>query len=133
MYRAAFLLLMVVLLSRTTLSKCANRLIHVEGRVDGISRNGLRILVQVTPDPNWEPQPEIAIKDGSFVGTVLFNATKSEGRVRDDCSRRPIKVDIVLLKDGHQVNRVPLEISHDFVRNKLGDYELRSPIVLHAP
>jgi hypothetical protein len=127
------LLLTIVLLGGTTLSKCANRLIHVEGRVDGVSRSGLRILVQVTPDPNWEPQPEIAIKDGSFVGTVLFNATKSEGRVRDDCSRRPIKVDVVLLKEGHEVSRVRLEISHDFVKNKLGDYELRSPIMLHAP
>jgi hypothetical protein len=133
MYRAALLLLMVVLPSGTTLSKCANRLIHLEGRVDGISRNGLRILVQVTPDPNWEPQSEIAIKDGSFVGTVLFNATKSEGRVRDDCSRVPKKVYVVLLKNDHEVNRVQLDISQDFVKDKLGDYKLRSPIMLHAP
>jgi hypothetical protein len=131
MYRATLLLFMAVLPSGITLAKCANRLIHIEGRVDGDSSNA-RIVVQVTPDPNWGPQPEISMKDGTFVGTVLFNATKSEGRVRDDCSRVPKIVDVVLVKDGHEVSRVRLDISRDFVRNKSGDYNLRAPIALHS-
>jgi hypothetical protein len=119
------------MLGGITLAKCANLLIHIEGRVDGDSSNS-KIVVLVVPDPNWEPQPEISMKDGTFVDTVLFNVTKSEGRVRDDCSRVPKTVDVVLLKYGHEVNRVRLDISRDFARNKLGDYKLRSPILLHS-
>jgi hypothetical protein len=45
--------------------KCVNRIIYVEGRVLGPITDGLRVRVEVTPDPNWEPQPDIVLKDGT--------------------------------------------------------------------
>lgn len=132
MGRIAFTLFFSLVLAGVSLSKCANRVIHIEGSLDGVSTDGLKIALEVMPDPNWEPQPEISIKDTRFVGDVLFNGTKSEGRVRDDCSRVPQLVEVVLLKNGQEVNRVRLEIAKDFVKDKLGDYKLRTPITLHS-
>jgi DNA-binding NarL/FixJ family response regulator len=114
------------------LGKCANQLIHIEGSVHGASSKEFRISVDVTPDPNWEPQVEIPIEDGMFAGTVLFNSTESEGRVEDDCSRTPKIVQVTLLKDGHEVDRVRLDIARDFVKDKAGEYKLRSPVILHS-
>jgi len=111
--------------------KCAMRIIFVEGTILGPVTEDLKVIVEVTPDPNWDPQPEIVLKDGKFVGKVYFDATKSEGRVRDDCSRVPKTVEVLLLRNGHEVNRVRLDISKEFTRNKLHDYKPRSPILLH--
>jgi hypothetical protein len=131
MRRLPLLLLMGVLLEGQALSKCANRVIHIEGTIEGASSDGLRIGVQVTPEPNWEPQPEMAIRSGRFAGTVLFDGTKSEGHVRDDCSRVPETMDLILLRNGQELSRLRLVIAKDFVKDKLGDYKLRSPIMLH--
>ncbi len=82
--------------------KCAHRTIYIEGSVVGAVTYGLSVKVEVTPDPNWEPQPTISIKDAKFSGKVYFDATKSEGRVRDDCTRIPDRVEVVLLKNDHE-------------------------------
>jgi hypothetical protein len=133
MRKIAFTVIFFFLAVGVSLSKCANRVIHVEGSLDGGSTDGYGIVLQVTPDPNREPQPEIAIKDGRFSGDAVFNGTKSEGNVRDDCSRVPQIVDVVLLKKGQELSRARLEIAKDFVRDKLGDYKLRTPVILHPP
>jgi len=135
MYRniAALVAAAASLLATAAVGKCVHRIIHVEGQIVGPSSDGLTLRVEVTPDPNWEPQPEIPIKDGKFAGVVYFDATKSEGRVRDDCSRIRETVVVTLLKDGHELDRIQLEVSKAFRRDELHDYKLRSPIALHAP
>src|SRR6266404_983996 len=80
--------------------KCVHRIIHVDGSIVSAASDGMTVKVEVTPDPNWEPQPEISVKGGSFAGEIYFDATESEGRVRDNCSRVPEKVEVILLKDG---------------------------------
>jgi hypothetical protein len=132
MRNAPIIVLMAVLLSTTTVAKCANRLIHITGDIVSVASEGLKVDVKVVPDPNWEPQFEIALQDGKFVGTVVFNATKAERNVRDDCSRAPKEIEIVLLNEGRELDRARLTISKDFVKNKVGDYELRSPVVLRS-
>ncbi len=112
--------------------KCVHRIIHVEGSIVGPPSGGLTLKVEVIPDPNWEPQPEITIKDGKFAGDVYFDATKSEGRVRDDCSRVPETLQVVLFKDGHEVDRIRLDVSKAFVRDELRNYKLRSSITLRS-
>jgi hypothetical protein len=112
--------------------KCVNRIIYVDGSIVGPITDRLKVIVEVTPDPNWEPQPNIAINGDKFAGEVYFNATKSEGRVRDNCSRVPTIVAVLLLKDGHEVNRVQLDVSKEFIRNEQHDYKARSPIMLHV-
>jgi hypothetical protein len=133
MCKIAFTSILFLLAVEVSLSKCANRVIHIEGSLDRGSTDGFRIVMHVKPDPNWEPQPEIAIRDGKFSGDALFNGTKSEGNVRDDCSRVPQIVDVILLKKGQEVSRARLEIAKDFVRDKLGDYTIRTPVILHTP
>jgi hypothetical protein len=112
--------------------KCVNRIIYVGGSILGPIADGLKVMVEVTPDPNWEPQPDIVIKDGKFAGEVYFNATKAEGRVRDNCSRVPTTVEVLLLKDGREVNRVRLDVFKDFTKNERNDYKPRSPILLQV-
>jgi hypothetical protein len=114
------------------ISKCVHRIIHVEGNIVSPRSDGMIVRVEVTPDPNWEPQPEISVKDGKFAGEVYFDATKSEGRVRDNCSRVPERVEVVLLKDGHEIDRVRLDVPKAFAKDELHDYKLRSPITLHS-
>jgi hypothetical protein len=101
-----------------------------DGSIVGPANGGLTVKVEVIPDPNWELQPEITIKEGKFAGDVYFDATKSEGRVRDDCSRVPETVQVVLLKDGHEADRVQLDVSKAFRRDELHNYKLRSSITL---
>jgi len=122
----------ILLFASPGMCKCAMRIIFVEGAVLGPITDDLKVIVKVSPDPNWEPQPEIVLKDGKFVGKAYFDATKSEGRVRDNCSRVPETVEVLLLKNGHEVNRVRLDISKEFTRNKMHDYKPRSPILLHS-
>src|SRR5260370_499398 len=57
--------------------KCVNRIIYVEGSVLGPITDGLKVIVVVTPDPNWEPQPDIEVKDGKFAGEVFFPTPQS--------------------------------------------------------
>jgi len=110
--------------------KCANRIIYIEGRLTGFVTDGLSIKVDVTPDPNWEPQPSIVISDGWFSGRVYFDSTKSEGQHKDDCSRTPEKVEVILLQNGISLDRVTLAVSKAFVKSQR-DYKLRLPITLH--
>ncbi len=131
--RTVLISITMLLIAGHGVCKCAKRIIFVDGTVLGPITDDLKVLVEVTPDPNSEVQPEIVIKDGKFVGKVYFDATKSEGRVRDDCSRVPETVEILLLKNGHEVNRVRIDVSKGFTRNKLHDYTPRSPIILHVP
>jgi len=132
MGKIAVTLLFVLLGVGVSLGKCANRVIHVEGSLDSGSTDGFRIVLHVTPDSNWAPQPEIAIRDGRFSGDALFNGTNSEGNVQDDCSRVPQIVEVVLLKKGQELSRARLEIAKDFVRDKLGGYKTRTPVILHS-
>ena len=115
-----------------SLCKCVNRIIYIEGSIVGPVSDGLTVEVVVTPDANWEPQPRISVKDGKFSGEVYFDATKSEGRVRDTCSRVPEEVGVRLLKDGREVSRIRLNVSKGFKRDERHDYRLRSPILLHS-
>jgi hypothetical protein len=50
--------------------------------------------------------------------------------VRDNCSRVPTTVEVLLLRDGIEVNRVRLDVSKDFTKNERHDYKPRSPIML---
>jgi hypothetical protein len=122
----------ILLFASPAVCKCGRRIIYIEGTVLGTLTDAVKVKVEVAPDPNWEPQPEIVIEDGRFVGRVYFDATKSEGRVRDNCSRVPKTVEVLLLKNGHELDRVRLDISKEFTRNKLDDYRPRAPIILHV-
>jgi hypothetical protein len=132
MSRITFFLLAALLVSGEALGKCGNLIIHITGSIDGITGDDLRIMAQVMPPSNWEPQPEIPIKGGRFAGMVLFDRTKSEGRAKDDCSRAPDSLDVVLLRNDQELSRLRLDITKDFVREKTGDYKLRTPIVLRS-
>jgi hypothetical protein len=109
-----------------------NHIIRLDGVIDGLAVNGIEIVVHVTPDPNWEPEPEIPIKDHKFVATVYFNTTKSEGRIWDNCSRVPETVEVVLLKDSREINRAKLNVARDFAKDKMGNYTLLSPITFYS-
>jgi hypothetical protein len=130
MSRVMLLLLMAVFASSAAWAKCANEVIHIEGSIVGSGGEGFRVAIKVSPDPNWEPQPEIRIDNGKFAGEVLFNSTKSEGRVRDNCSRVPASVRVSLSLNDQQVALRELAIKKDFVKGKNGDYRLRTALVL---
>jgi hypothetical protein len=98
----------------------------------GPPKRNLTISVQISPDSNRARQPEIAVKDGKFSGTAYFDSTKAEGRVKDNCSRFPETVDVVLSREGQKVDQTQLNISKDYVRDKNGDVKLRSSITLHS-
>jgi len=133
-YRKLALLMAATMLlfAASGMCKCVNRIIYIEGSVLDPIADGLKVMVEVTPDPNWEPQPDIVIKEGKFAGKVYFNATKAEGRVRDNCSRVPTTVEVLLLKDGREVNRVRLDVSKEFTKTELHDYKPLSPILLQV-
>lgn len=131
MYRACVLVLIAMMVSVTGVCKCANRFVYVEGRINGPTAEDVEVIVQTIPDANWEPQPTIAVNRGSFEGRIYFDATKSEGRTRDNCSRVPKTVKVLLLKHGQQIDSIQLDISKEFVRDRSGDYKLRLPIEFH--
>ena len=134
MYRKLALLMAgtMLLFAAPGICKCRHLIIYVEGSIVSPGTDGLSVKLEVTPDPNWEPQPDIEIKEGKFAGQVYFDATKKEGRVRDNCSRVPATVEVLLFKDGHEVDRVRLDVSKKFKKNELHDYKLRSPVILHV-
>jgi hypothetical protein len=123
--RPLFAAAVLLLFATPGVCKCANRFIYVDAQLAGPASDGLRIKVEVTPDPNWEPQPEIAISNGEIHGKVYFNTTKSEGHSRDNCSRVPKRVDLVVLNGEHEIDRVRLDIAKDFVKTELRDYKPR--------
>jgi hypothetical protein len=133
MYRnLAVIAIAGTLLASLGISKCVHRIIHVEGNIVSPASDRMIVRVEVTPDPNWEPQPEISVKGGKFAGEVYFDATKSEARVRDNCSRVPERVEVVLLKDRHEIGRVALDVQKAFAKDERHNYLLRSPITLHS-
>ncbi len=131
MYRMLSLLLTATMVSVAGVSKCANRFIYIEGNTSGRENSVLEIVLQTTPDANWEPQPKIAVQQGKFAGQVYFDSTKSEGRLKHDCSRVPKMVQVVLLEHGQQVDSIQLSIAKDFVKDGAGDYKVRYPIEFH--
>lgn len=132
-YRTVVLILVLMTASVAGVCKCANRFIYVEGHVTSTAGSGLEIVVQTTPDANWEPQPKIAVKEGKFAGRIYFDSTKSEGRfAHDDCSRAPNSVRLLLIENGRQVDLIQLSIEKDFVRDKGGDYKILSPVEFHV-
>jgi hypothetical protein len=121
----------ILLSSTAMLSKCPNSFIYVEGSINRVA-NGDKITVLIDPDPNWEPQSPVTIENGKFAAQILFNTTKSERRFGDACSRIPKTATVFLFRNGHEVDRVELRVSRDFLRDKAGDYKLHSPVTLHA-
>jgi hypothetical protein len=131
MYRTLVLLFVLLLASAAGFSKCANRFIFVEGHIAGAEGSRLEIVVQTTPDANRD-QPKITIQERNFAGRIYFDSTKSEGRfTRDDCSRVPTTVRLLLFDNGHQVDSILLSIERDFTRDKGGDFKMRSPVEFH--
>ena len=128
MHKMLVLLMMVTVIASTGVCKCANRFINVAGHVEGPDTDGLQVVIKTVPDANWEPQPKIMVKQGSFDGVAYFDSTTTEGRVRDKCSRVPEAVDVMLFKGEQEINSLQLVVSKDFLRDKSGDYKLRSPI-----
>jgi hypothetical protein len=114
------------------IAKCVHHIIYVQGNVAKAANQKLAVKIVVSPDPNWEPQPEVVLAEGKLTGEVYFDATKSEGRRRDNCSRAPETVDVILLQDGREVDRARLDVAKDFVRDPKHNYRLRSPISLTA-
>jgi hypothetical protein len=113
-------------------AKCGNSAILIKGEISGYV-GGTTVSVQVAPDPNWEPQPAPTIDaEERFQVTVYFDRTKSEGRVRDNCSRKPESVTVQLRKNGRVLDKTTLGVKKDFVRKNGADYEIRYPITLHA-
>jgi hypothetical protein len=123
----------VLLLSAVpAVCKCANRFIYIDGQLWDSPGGNYSIKVEVTPDPNWEPQPGIVINAGVIKGKVLFNTTKAEGHFKDNCSRSPKTVEVVRLNGDREVDRVKLAISKDLVKTEAHDYRPRESIKLHA-
>jgi len=132
MYRLLATFIFTVMMSSETSPKCANKYIYISGRIVGPTDSQFKVGVQTTPDANWEPQPAITLKEGTFEGKVYFDSTKAEGTTRDDCSRVPEIVKVELSKEGRQIDFVQLDVSKDFVKNKMGDFKLRTPVLLHS-
>ena len=130
--RILFTATVILLFSVPGVCKCANRFIYIDAQLIGPTNDGLRLKVEVTPDPNWEPQPEITIKDGKANGRIYFNTTKSEGHFRDNCSRVPTTVKLLLFNGDREIDRVQLDISKDFVKTELRDYKPRLSAKLHT-
>jgi hypothetical protein len=132
MSRGFVLVLLAMLIPVAGVCKCGNIVIYLEGHVSGGDSHGLEIVAETTPDANWQPQPKIRVKQGGFAGEVYFDRTiPSKEWFRDICTRVPKSVEIRLLRGGHQLDSIRLDISNDFVRDEFGDYKLRSPIEFH--
>jgi len=121
----------ILAVSAAAMAKCGNLTIHVNGRILGPPDKSMRIVIDVEPDPNWSPQPAIALDAGEFAGDLYFDSTKAEGKRRDDCSREPRKMLILLLKNGQELDRMQLDIPRDFVKTSTG-YRVRVPVELHS-
>lgn len=128
-----FVAVIIAAFASLSYAKCGNALIVVEGKVEGTS-SALKgnIVVRVEPDPNWDDQPAVRFEDGKFEAQVYFDMTKSEGVVRDNCSRRPRTVTVSLIVDGRETETVSLIVQRDFIRVDTHHYKLKSPLVLHS-
>jgi hypothetical protein len=114
-------------------SKCTNLYISIKGAIVGQQNEAFRINVLVVPDPNSALHPEFPIKDSHFEGAVLFDTFESYNpRKGHKCTRVPERVRVVLLKETSEIDSTWLDVSKDFVRDKSGDYEVRSPVELHS-
>lgn len=132
MQRQLIVILFILFTASVLEAKCGNSFIYVDGIVTGTVGNAT-VSVQVSPDPNWEPQPAISIgNDGKFQAKVYFDRTKSEGKFHQNCSRQPDTVTVQLLREGRTVDQVQLTIDHDFLKKDRFDYETRSPVDLHS-
>jgi hypothetical protein len=122
----------LLLLIQSAEAKCGNSSVTVIGRISG-QTIGASVLVKISPDPNWEPQPDISIaSDGAFKATVYFDRTSAERSTRDNCSREPDEVTVQLFKNGHVIDSVTLNRVSDFDKKQRHEYELRSPVILHS-
>jgi hypothetical protein len=107
-------------------AKCGRLHVHVTGAVVGISTQPVAIRVVLDPDQGTLSN-SIEVRDGKFSDAVPFDTYRSERgkRGKDDCSRVPEAVTIVVLHDEEVVCRRELEIKGMFRRDKAGDYHTR--------
>jgi hypothetical protein len=127
-----FTILNLFIIPASSHGKCANVFITIKGVIVGPQNDALKIAAQILPDPNSSTQPEFSIKNGHFEGSVLFDTTKSADAKRHECSRVPEKVHVVLLKENNEIDSVWLIVAKDFIKDKTGDYEVRSPVEFHS-
>jgi hypothetical protein len=131
--RLNFIAVIIAAFASLAYAKCGNTLIVVEGYVEGTnSALQQNIAVRVDPDPNWDDQPAVRFEDGKLEAKVWFDMTKSEGVVRDNCSRKPRTVTVSLIVDGRETEAVSLIVRRDFIRVDTHHYNLKSPLVLHS-
>jgi hypothetical protein len=125
--------MITVALAPLSYAKCGNALIVVDGKVEGTSSAAKeKIVVRVEPDPNWDAQPAVRFEGGKFEAQVWFDMTKSEGAVRDNCSRMPRTVTVSLIVDERETETVTLIVRRDFIRVHTDLYKLKSPLVLRS-
>src|SRR5215472_1475581 len=119
-----FVVAVVTFLNFSADAKCGNGAISVDGVIVGPA-SGARVVLKVSPDPNWEPQPQASIAtDGKFTAIVYFDRTQSEGNTRDNCSRQPKEVSVELQRGAQVVDRISLIVRRDFARTNKHDYRL---------
>jgi hypothetical protein len=128
---ALMTLLMLLVTSAPCFGKCANRFIYVNAQIVGGSDARLRVIARVEPDPSV-PQPRLVIQSGTVRGKLLFNSTRAERRRRDDCSRVPKTIELLLLDGERELDRARLDLAKDFIVTKLQDYEPRTAVTLRA-
>ena len=110
-------------------AKCPMLFVGIEGEIRGVTSDDTRLEVEVSPDPN-ALQDTISIGEGMFSGRIRFDTTKSGGRFHHNCSRRPLTVQLTLLRGDDVLKQVVLDVAGDFMTDENGDYFLENPWVI---
>lgn len=124
------LVLVLAGLAGESAAKCRSLLVRIEGRLEGSLDGSEALEIELEPDAQVKQKPVVIKTDGSFDVTLSFYTLN--GLKREDCSRKPKAVVVLLRRKGELLRSVRLEIGRDFVPAGDGDFRVREPVLLRT-
>jgi hypothetical protein len=110
-------------------AKCGPVLVRITGTTKRYLPSD-KIVVTVTPD-SGPTKPIILREDNRFEADVYFDPFKSYSRLFGyNCTKRPEKISVALVRDGKQVDKAELDFTKDFELDSEGGYRMRAQVLL---
>jgi len=120
------------------LAECSIDTIIVNGQVEHAPRKGKVKVQLIYSNGRIGESGDVTVEDGSFRIPILF-FTQSRAPFlnrsipTEKCTRKPKTVDVSLIANDQEYDRVSLDMAKDFKKIEPSAYALRSEILLRGP
>jgi len=134
MKKAVIFVVAVLAFALSAFAQCPVDVVIVSGRVNNVAAHSkVRVQLLYSKGKGGEAG-EVTVEDGPFRIPLEFVTAQNSvlTNLPKRCGRKPQSVEIILLENDKEADRVTLDFAKDFKMADLSAYTLRSDLVLNG-